>query len=424
MLGKIKKNFYFPVAWYFRFFAAIRLRRWHPKIIVITGSSGKTTILHLLEAQIGTAARYSHHANSSFGIPFDILGLHRKSLLKTEWVSLFLKAPFAALKSSPKEKMYVVEADCDRPDEGKFLGSFLKPEMVLWLNVSRTHSMNFDALVSQKKFRSVDEAIAYEYGYFLEFCKEIAYVNGDSELIIKQTSRTKAQIKKITKKEFLQNYDVSTKGTKFVIQKQKFTFTFLLPVDTFYSLVACNDVLNSLDKKVESSYKHFKIPPGRSSLFKGIRETTIVDSSYNANLISMGVILDMFEKMQTRNKWAILGDMLEQGEEEKEEHEKLAALLTRMKVDRVLLMGPRVSKYTYPALKDIAPRDMIIEKFLTPKEVLDYLLKHLSGGETLLFKGARFLEGVIEHLLSDKKDVSKLCRREKIWEIRRKKWGL
>ena len=48
MFGQLKKKLYFPVAGYFRFFAAIRLKRWNPRIIVVTGSNGKTTLLHLL----------------------------------------------------------------------------------------------------------------------------------------------------------------------------------------------------------------------------------------------------------------------------------------------------------------------------------------------------------------------------------------
>ena len=55
---------------------------------------------------------------------------------------------------------------------------------------------------------------------------------------------------------------------------------------------------------------------------------------------------------------------------------------------------------------------------------IDYLRKEISGSEMLFFKGSRFLEGVIEHLLADKNDINKLCRREKIWKIRRKKWDL
>jgi hypothetical protein len=65
-----------------------------------------------------------------------------------------------------------------------------------------------------------------------------------------------------------------------------------------------------------------------------------------------------------------------------------------------------------------------IQKFHMPKDALDYLINNLNGGEVILFKGARFLEGIIEHLLADKNDVKKLCRREKIWHTRRKQWGL
>ena len=59
-----------------------------------------------------------------------------------------------------------------------------------------------------------------------------------------------------------------------------------------------------------------------------------------------------------------------------------------------------------------------------PRQALDYLLKNIIGGETILFKGARFMEGIIEHLLLDKNDIEKLCRREKIWQVRRRAMGI
>ncbi|MBI2028748.1 MAG: hypothetical protein HYT07_04025 [Candidatus Levybacteria bacterium] len=112
--------------------------------------------------------------------------------------------------------------------------------------------------------------------------------------------------------------------------------------------------------------------------------------------------------------------MIELGEEEKEEHEKLADVIATMSLEKIVLVGPRVSKYTYPKLKQMGT----LEKFLMPKDALNYLLNKLEGGETILFKGARFLEGIIEHLLANKNDIEKLCRREKIWQERREKWGL
>ena len=115
--------------------------------------------------------------------------------------------------------------------------------------------------------------------------------------------------------------------------------------------------------------------------------------------------------------------MVELGKEEEIEHKNLAGLLAASKLDKVILMGPRILKYTLPSLKEINP-SLSIESFLTPKEVLDYLKNNIKGGETLFFKGARFLEGVIEHLLKDKEDINKLCRRESVWQKRRQQWGL
>jgi UDP-N-acetylmuramyl pentapeptide synthase len=456
MFKKLKNKLYFFIARYFRFFASIRLRRWHPRIIAVTGSNGKTTLLHLLESQIGDKAKYSHHANSSYGIPFDILDLKRKTLLKQEWISLFLKAPLQAMKKAPRQSIYIVEADCDRPGEGKFLAEFLKPEVVLWVSVSRTHSMNFDKLVLSghleakpkdlkilrpaqndinKKFSTVDEAIAYEFGYFLEHCQKFAIINGDLPLELAQIVRTKAKILSVTESNYLQDYRVDQKGTTFQIDKHTFRFSSLLPKKVFCSVVMCKELVDYLHLPFDNSFSRFVMPPGRGSLFQGIKNIIIVDSCYNANVSSMTAILHMFQTMQQKKKWIVIGDMLELGRGEKEAHEKLAELIAELPVDRIILMGSRVSQYTFPKLMALREakrdasflthrNDIIIEKFLGPRETLDYLLANLQGGETILFKGARFMEGIIEHLLKNKEDITKLARREKIWEKRRKEWGL
>ena len=424
MIAKLKNILYFPIASYFRFFAQIRLNRWKPRVIVVTGSNGKTTLFQLLKSQLGAHAKYSDHANSSFGIPFDILDLHRSTLLKTEWISLFIFAPINALKPAPKTDIYIVEADCDRPGEGKFLASMLRPEVVLWLNTARTHGMNFEGLTKVNKHLSVEELIAFEFGYFIEYCQKLAIINGDQELIDKQKNRSHVEIVSIKKSIHLESYQISRNDTIFGIHGVAYSFAALLPIDVFYSIVMSEKVTAYLGLPFDSLFSSLVLPPGRSSLFKGIKDISIVDSCYNANLASMKVILEMFNTIPGQHKWAVLGDMLEQGDAEREQHEKLAEIIINMKLERIILMGPRISKYTYPELKRQMDEKVILEKFLYPKEVLDYLLENISGNETILFKGARFLEGVIENLLANKEDVKKLSRREKVWEIRRKQWGL
>lgn len=437
LLRALKESLYFPLAYYFRFFAQIRLRLWKPRVIIVTGSSGKTTLLHLIESQLGNRARYSHGANSSYGIPFDILGLKRKTLLPYEWLALFVKAPFALFKPLPKEKKYVVEVDCDRPGEGKFLADLLKPEITLWLNSSRTHSMNFDDPVRRGQFSTIQKAIAHEFGNLVEATTLLAIVNDDLSLITDELHRTKAQVIGVGKKGALEEYQITPLGqTHFRIAGKDYLFNYLLPENVFYSLRMTLELLEHLNITPDYSFSKFTLPPGRNSVFKGIKNITIIDSTYNANLDSMGVILAMFSKIPLpagrqapSEKWVVLGDMVEQGESERDEHEKLAKLVLDYNFDRVLLMGPRMSKYVYPKLQTLSSHfsplgTQVIERFLNPTEVLKYLQTNIQGGETILFKGARFLEGVVEHLLADDKDTEKLCRQEKVWKIRRKQWGL
>lgn len=422
MFKRLKYKIYFLVAGYFRFFAKIQLALWKPQIVVVTGSNGKTTLLHLIESQLKNRARYSHHANSSFGIPFDILNLKRESFTLGEWPYLFLAAPFKALKKPYQQKLYIVEADCDRPGEGKFLGELLKPDVTIWTSLGRTHSMNFDSGVGKGKCKSLDEAIAHEFGYFLENTKSLALLNGDEKLMQSQAVRSKAVIKSINARQ-LTKYRIFENNTEFVIGGVAYNFKCLLPKEAFYAVAQTVELLKFLDMHFYLSFQNFVLPPGRSSFFAGLKNIKIIDSSYNANLQSMAAVLEMFSFYQAKVKWAVLGDMLEQGRQEQEEHEKLAGLISSLKPDKVVLMGPRVCKYTYPKLQALSP-NTYVEKFETPKEALEYLLANLKGGETVLFKGARFMEGIIEHLLVDKNDVSKLCRREKVWQSRRKEWGL
>lgn len=416
MVRRIKNLLYFSVASYFRFFAGIRLKRWGPRVVVVTGSNGKTTALNLIEVQLGKVARYSHGANSSFGIPFDILGLKRFEYSILEWVAFAIRAPFQVFTKLPKEKIYVVEADCDRPGEGPFLSALLKPEVVVWLSSARTHSMNFEKRVRAGVSANVDDAIAHEFGHFLERAQNLCIVNADEPRIEKELSRTHAAVHHIHKAE-LQQYSVSIGGTEFVINGTRFRAPLLLPQEVFYSIAASVKVAQYFGVRPTSELWKLEMPPSRSSIFKGIKNTVLIDSTYNANTASVAAVLEMVKKFPSRETWLVLGDLIEQGSQEKEEHENVARMIHSGDFRRIVFVGPRMRQYALPLVQGAIAFD-------TPLEALTYLRRELKGGETLVFKGARFLEGVVEHLLENPADAEKLCRREAVWQKRRAQWGL
>ncbi len=412
------------VARYFRFWAKIKLKRWNPKVIAITGSAGKTTLLHLVEAQLGGEAHYSHHANSSFGVPFDILGLHAIENSRSEWFGLFILAPLALLKPTYHQQIYVVEVDADRPYEAQFLAKLLRPSVTLWVSALHSHTAQYDKSVGGGGFKTVREAVAYEYGNMAEATSDLVILDGDNQLVTDQANRIHAKIKPI-KIDQLKDYRLTKDQTEFTFSEKTYTIPALLPRNNFYQLAMADALMKYLGKQPDYNYHNFAMPPGRSNTFKGIRGATLFDSTYNnSNIDSLTSVLQIFQDYPADHKWAVVGDMLEQGEGEATEHEKIAKALAEIDVDRIILIGPRIAEHTAPLLTGELSKNTELTVFTEPADVLKYMLENIKGGETILFKGVRYLEGVIEPLLADKSDADHLVRRGPMWDKKRAAWGL
>ncbi|MBQ8992039.1 hypothetical protein IJ090_01220 [Candidatus Saccharibacteria bacterium] len=427
LTAKFKKKFYFVAAGYFRIFANRVLKKWRPRIIAITGSVGKTTMLHLIEAELGEKAHYSHDANSAFGIAFDLVNLRGITGSKLRWFYLIFAAPIKSLFVKHREKYYIVEIDGERPHETEFLASWLRPEVTIWVSLGRSHAVQYEQQIRDGEFESLDKAITHEFAMLPEYTKKAIYIDGDIPLMVKATEKikkkgkTEATVTKFYKKD-LKKYEVRPDQTTFRLKSgETFTFAQPMPKDMAIQLLMLESLMKYLKIKLKTNLKNMPIAPGRSSFFEGKNGLKIIDSSYNAHLISVQSILEMTKEMPPSEKWLILGDMVEQGFIEGDEHAKLADLIKEAKPERVILVGRRTRQYTYPRLVELKIQ---AESFDDVKQALDYLEKNTKGDEVLIFKGSQYLEWIIEKLLKNPEDVKKLPRREKAAEKRRRKRGL
>ena len=419
-VAKFKKRFYFLVAGYFRFFANIVLKRWHPRIIAVTGSAGKTTMMMMLEHEIGDKAHYSHNANSAFGVPFDILGLKGIRGSKLRWAWLLVATPFMSLFKFHKKEFYVVEIDGERPYEARFLAEWLQPEVTIWVSIGLSHAVQFEKEVENGKFDNVKKAITAEFANLPKNTTKRVYIDAESKIMQKATKDIKAKVIPI-KKSILKKYVVYPDSTDFTYGDTSFHFDHPEPRDIAFNLFVARDLMNYLKLKFNPDFSGLKIAPGRCSHFKGIKGIDIIDSSYNAHMISMESILDMVKRMHAEHKWLVIGDIVDQGSMTKEEHERLAKLIADTNPEMVILVGRRTKQFTAPRLKDLGISAVATT---SPRKALDYIKKHIRGRETVIFKGSQYLEWIIEKLLADSKDAKLLCRREKAAVRRRKSWGL
>ncbi|MBQ3413387.1 hypothetical protein IJH33_00830 [Candidatus Saccharibacteria bacterium] len=418
--ASFKKRFYFRVARYFRHFANKAFLRWHPRVIAVTGSAGKTTMLKMLEHEMGEKAHYSHDANSAFGVPFDLLGLKGIRGSKLRWAWLLIAAPFRGWFYRHKEPFYVVEIDGERPHEAEFLAKWLKPEVTIWVSIGLSHAVQFEKVVESGEYKDVGEAITAEFANLPANTSKRVYIDADSKLMVKATEGITAKVIPIEKSK-IKKYVVYPDSTDFTYGDTTFHFDHPEPKDVAFNLFVLQDLMKYLKLKFNPDFTGMEIAPGRSSHFKGVKGIDIIDSSYNAHMISMASTLDMARRMHAERKWLVIGDIVDQGLLEQEEHERLAKLIAEVKPDRVVLVGRRTKQWTAPRLKELGVSAVATTD---PKKALKYIENHITGRETLVFKGSQYLEWVIEKLLADPKDAKKLCRREKSAVARRKKWGL
>ena len=425
--AKFKKKFYFVAAGYFRFFANHTLKRWNPRIIAITGSVGKTTMLHLIETELKDRAHYSHDANSAFGIAFDLVNLRGVTGSKSRWLYLIFAVPIKSLFVKHKEKFYIVEIDGERPHETEFLASWLKPEVTLWVSLGRSHAVQYEQQIRDGVFESLDKAITHEFATLPENTKKAIYIDGDVKMMVKaidkilKKGKTNAKVFKFYKKD-LKKYEIFPDKTTFKLKSGKeFSFAEPMPKDITIQLLMLESLMDYLNTDLETDLNDMTVAPGRNNFFEGKNGLKIIDSSYNAHLISIRSILEMSKEIPEKKKWLIIGDMVEQGYIEGDEHAKLADLIADAKPTKVILVGRRTKKYTYPRLKELK---IDTESFTDVKPALKYIENNTKGDEVLIFKGSQYLEWIIEKLLKNPEDAERLPRREKAATKRREKRGL
>ncbi len=429
---KFKKKFYFIVASYFRFFANFAFRRWHPRVIAITGSVGKTTMLNLVECTLGDKAHYSHDANSAYGIAFDIVNLRGVTGSKLRWFYLFLAVPIKSFFYKHKEEFYVVEIDGERPHEAEFLASWLRPEVTLWVSLGLSHACQFEQQVKDGLFSSLDKAITHEFAMLPQYTQKLVIIDGEVDLMnraldsIKQKNLTKATVIRCSK-DAVKTYKVEPNHTSFILQgtadgvSHEYEFNRPMSKDIAIQLTMLETLVDYLKIKPRYDFSNLKLAPGRNSYFDGKNGLKIIDSSYNAHLISVKSILEMYKAMHVPHKWLIIGDIVDQGSIEGQEHAKLADEIVKVKPEQVILIGRRTKKYTAPILEKAG---LNIYTTLDSREALKFLEQNLTGQETLLFKGSQYLEWLIEKLLKNPEEAKYLPRREKAAIKRRQKRGL
>lgn len=446
---------------YLRFFAKRALANHQPTVIGITGTAGKSSARYMLYAMLKDHFPTKMiSGNSETGIPLGILGMKPETYSKVEWLTMMLKAPFQthALKGI---KYLIVEMGIDDPYPPKnmeYLLTIVKPDIALFLNASAgaVHSMQFEKILPTDGTLSADEkreikaqAIASEKAKIItqSDCK-VGIYNADNAYVVESlsvwnnASNTPLLTfgEKTTADMALVAYDVNLKETTFSVQYIKETLKislrgYLLQKEFGLTLaatmLAALQTGLSLKEMKQSIEKNFELPKSRASMLKGIHDSVIIDSSYNASRIATEGMLNLLQTLQTNPPTGskrpivfLFGDMRELGDESKTEHEKVTEKLIGI-VDYLYLVGPQTREHVLPVIQEHEEKFKEIRWFDNSHRAGEYLKDNLPKKAIVLSKGSQntiFLEEAVKAILAEKKDRSKLCRQDPFWLQQKKKF--
>jgi UDP-N-acetylmuramoyl-tripeptide--D-alanyl-D-alanine ligase len=163
---------------------------------------------------------------------------------------------------------------------------------------------------------------------------------------------------------------------------------------------------------------NFLAPSSRLNLIPGVKNSTIIDDTYNASPSSAKAALEVMGKIKALRKIAVLGDMLELGEETEKSHRGIARNFLDANGNIFFAVGERM-KFAVAELEESGFGKENIFFFTSPMEAARKLQEIIKEGDLVLIKGSQGMrmEKIVEEVMADPQKAEELlCRQNKEWK--------
>jgi UDP-N-acetylmuramoyl-tripeptide--D-alanyl-D-alanine ligase len=421
-----------------RVMAVLLIKKYKPRIVGITGSVGKTSSKEAIYAVLLEHFRVKKtekNYNNEIGLPLSIIGTESggKSILK--WTGVFLKWLGFLFFPLKYPEILILEMGADRPGDIKYLTDFILPESVVITEISLSHL---------EYFKTVDK-IAQEKWTLVERLKPkgFAAINIDNQKIKKLKEQNKrdditfltfgfSEGSDILATDIAYNYSGGTNDNMREIKGLSFKLNYKgtsIPV-RLNNILAKHNIYAALSAvaigisfklnlvEIAGALENFSMPLGRMNLLSGIKNTSIIDDTYNSSPIATISALDVMKNIEAPRKIVVLGDMLELGEETEFGHRNVAKKFLEIENGIFFAVGERM-RFAVEELKkhSIDPKRVFV--FSDPISAGKKLQEIIQSGDLILAKGSQGMrmEKVVEEIMAEPQLAEKLlCRQSEIWK--------
>ena len=360
------------------------LARWHRSmtivdgkpltVIALTGTNGKTTTKELIREVLSVKYRVTAtegNLNNSIGVPLTLLKINQDTQLA------------------------VVEMGASHPGDIKELVDIALPNYGLITNVGKAHLLGFGSFEGVKKTKGE----LYDY---LRRTSDKVFINADNPHLCQMASERNLQSDPERPYSLLIPYGLEYQGAEVLPSSAEEPFLRIrvpvIPSVVEGSLLIRTNLVGSYNAdnvmaaiavgaqfgvSLEDAVRAIEayVPSNNRSQMTRTEHNTLIVDAYNANPTSMAAALDNFSNVSADCRIAMLGDMLELGEDSAAEHKAVIESALSRGFCKVFFVGKE-----FGAVSVDSDNAMF---FLTSDELADYLKTNPVHGATILIKGSR-----------------------------------
>lgn len=335
-------------------------------VIGVTGSSGKTSTKDLLAA---------------------VLGSHAPTVANIGSLNSEVGVPLTVCRTSPDTRHLVVEMGARGIGHVRYLAEMTHPRIGVVLNVGTAHVGEFGS----------KEGIAVAKAELIESlpAEGLAVLNADDPAVAAMAPRTRARVVLTGRGD-----SATVRATHIVLHDTGHaSFTLTTPegeAQVDLAVLGEHMVDNALAVAAVAREAGMALPEIAAALSCARLQSrwrleqhertdgvTVLNDAYNANPDSMAAALRTLAVMgRERRTWAVIGEMLELGEDSDAAHQECGAQAASLGIDRVIAVGPGATAVARGA----GPRGEVVSDV---DEAFSLLTEQLSSGDIVLLKSSR-----------------------------------
>jgi UDP-N-acetylmuramoyl-tripeptide--D-alanyl-D-alanine ligase len=406
-----------------KFLAIIVLWKYKPVVVAVTGSVGKTSTKEAIYTVLKSHFRVRRNMknyNNEIGVPLTILGLETGGRSISQWLKNFYQALKMIFWKVDYPEILILEMGADKPGDIRYLVSFVpvKIGVVTAIGQFPVHIEFFperDKLIEEKAtlIKSLPKdglAILNYDDLSVRMMREnvppgakiISYGFGegaDAQLSSFACQLTDPKKTSISFKIEYQGSIVPFRISKALGKQQAYAAGAAAAVGLSFGLNLVN---------ISTALKKYRSCPGRTNLIEGIKQTWIIDDTYNASPTATIAALEILNQFEGRRKIAVLGDMLELGQYTEAGHREVGQKATSV-VDLLFTVGERARFIADEARKNGLSKDKVFE-FSLPEEAGLAVQEKLEPKDVVLVKGSRAMrmEKIVKEIMARPEKAEKL----------------